>query len=148
MTRKMAIGLALVLTVLGGTAVYAGMGCNGGAGMFGDNPDIEKVRTFQKETSAERDDMMVKRLELQQELAKKSPDKTKIEALRKEMIDLRTKIQTSAKNQGLTGGCLTECTMDPVDCVKGGCNSCDTCNKKQKKAGKKKAGCSNCNTKK
>lgn len=148
MTRKLAIGMALALTVLGGTAVYAGMGCNGGAGMFGDNPDIEKVRAFQKESSSDRDDMMIKRLELQQELAKKSPDKAKVEALRKEMIDIKARIQGSAKNAGLTG-CLTECSMDPVDCAKKGeCNSCDSCSKNKKKQAKKKAGCSSCSTKK
>jgi hypothetical protein len=141
MTRKVAIGIALALTVLGGTVVYAGMGCNGGAGMFGDNPDIEKVRTFQKETLTDRDEMMIKRLELKQELAQKSPDKVKVEALRKEMIDLRTKLQNSANKIGLTGGCLTECNMDPVDCVKGGCD-------KQQKKKAKKSGCDSCNKKK
>ncbi|MBT0663286.1 hypothetical protein KI809_03140 [Geobacter pelophilus] len=143
MTKKMAIGIALALTVLGGTAVYAGIGCNGGDGMFGDNPDIEKVRIFQKETLTERDDMMIRRLELKQELAKKKPDQAKVDALRKEMVGLRAKIQDSAKRQGLTGGCLTECDLDPVDCSKGGCgkhknknskktHDCDNCNKKKK----------------
>jgi hypothetical protein len=85
--------------------------------------------------------MMIKRLELKQELAKKSPDRAKVEALRKEMIELRTKLQNSASKIGLTGGCLTECNMDPVDCVKGGCD------KHQKKKAKK-SGCDSCNKKK
>ena len=142
MTKKMAVGLALALTVLGGTAVYAGIGCNGGAGMFGDNPDIEKVRTFQKETVTDRDEMMVKRLELNQELAKKSPDQVRIDALRKEMIDLRSRLQASATRLGLTGGCLTDCTLDPVECAQGrGCG-------KQKNTpvntGKQSGGCNKC----
>jgi hypothetical protein len=143
MTKKMAVWIALALTVLGGTVVYAGIGCNGGDGMFGDNPDIEKVRIFQKETLTERDDMMIRRLELKQELAKKSLDQAKVDALRKEMVGLRTKIQDSAKRLGLTGGCLTDCDLDPADCVKGGCGKhkgkhnkktgdCEKCNKKKK----------------
>jgi hypothetical protein len=152
MTRKMIIGISLALTVLGGTAVYAGMGCNGGAGMFGENPDIEKVRTFQKETLTERDEMMIKRLELNQELDKKTPDKAKIETLRKEMTDLRGKLQESANRIGLVGGCLTDCNMDPVDCAKKDCgkHGCDKggCDKHKKKHGKKEAGCKSCNKKK
>lgn len=139
MNRKMAIGLALALTVLGGTVVYAGFGCDGGPGMFGDNPDIEKVRIFQKETMVDRDEMMIKRLELNRELAKKSPDTAKVEALRKEMIDLRAKLQDSANRLGLTGGCLTDCNLDPVDCVKEGCA------KQKGKKGKLSGGCGNCN---
>lgn len=148
MTRRMAVCFALVLSVIGVGAVYAGMGCNGCGSMFGDNPDIEKVRLFQKETSAQRDEMMIKRLELKQELGKKSPDKSRVETLRKEMIELRTKIQGSADTVGLAGGCMTECNMDPVDCAKDG--SCDKCGKKSKKSKKSKqpAGCKNCNMKK
>lgn len=139
MTKKMVIGMALAITVLGGTAVYAGVGCNNGwVGMFGDNPDIEKVRVFQKETLVDRDEMMIKRLELNQELSKNSPDLSKVEILRKEMIDLRTKLQSSAGRLGLTGGCLADCNLDPVDCVKGGCW------KQKGMQGKQAGGCGNC----
>jgi hypothetical protein len=140
MTRKMVIGVALALTVLGGTAVYAGMGCNG-SGMFGANADLEKVRTFQKETGNQRDEMMLKRLELSQEMAKTAPDQARVAALRQELLNLRTSLQGTASKLGLTGGCLTNCDQDPLDC--GQMGNCD----KQGMRGKHKkqmGGCNNC----
>lgn len=138
--KKSLIGITLGLAVLGGSVVYAGMGCNGGPGMFGPNADLEKVRTFQKETGTQRDEMMIKRFELSQELDKATPDKSRVEALRKEMIELRSKLQESATKLGLTGGCLTECNEDPVDCLQSNCNK----HKKTGKKGKEQAGCNKC----
>lgn len=146
MTKKMVLAATLGLMVLGGSLVYAGMGCNGGAGMFGKNPDLEKVRTFQAQTGSLRDEMMIKRLELSQELEKATPDKNRIETLRKDMIEIRTKLQNSATSLGLTGGCLTECNLDPVECVKTDCNY-GSGNKGAKGKGLKSGGCGNCNKK-
>ena len=63
--------------------------------------DIENVKKFQKETSQTRDDMMIKKIELAQEKAKEKPDLNKVASLQKDMIDLKTKIQTAARKYGL-----------------------------------------------
>ena len=47
------------------------------------------------------DEMMAKRVEIRNEYAKEKPDQNRIGTLQKEMIDLRTKIQTVAEKQGL-----------------------------------------------
>ncbi len=144
MKHNKIMGIALALSVFAGTAVYAGFGCNGVSGMFGPNPDLEKVRSFQKETGGLRDEMMLKRIELTQEQAKSSPNKERVAAISKEMVDIRAKLQESATKLGLTGGCLTDCTMDPADCGQ------ENCDKHAAKLGKDKkgSGCGNCNKKK
>jgi hypothetical protein len=141
--KKRIAGIVLGLGIFGATAVYACMGC-GGADMFGPTTDLEKVRIFQKETSLDRDEMMLKRIELTQEKAKAKPDKTRIAALNKEMIEIRSRLQESAKRLGLTGGCLTECNQDPADCI-------GNCTKQRAKSGKKAASsgcCDKCNKRK
>lgn len=146
MTKKIMLSMALGLTILGGSLVYAGVGCNGGVGMFGKNPDLEKVRTFQSQTGSLRDEMMIKRLELSQELEKGTPDKARVNSLKKEMIEIRTKLQDTATALGLTGGCLTECNQDPVDCLQSDCNS--ACGKGGKRGKGLRAGsCGNCSKK-
>jgi len=143
MSKRMVIGMALGLAVLTGTAVYAGWGCNGG-GMFGPNADLDKVRTFQKETGTLRDDMMIKRLELSQEMAKATPDQSRVTSLRQEIIDIRTKLQQAATQQGLTGGCLTQCDQDPLDCPQAGCGKQGMQGRGQ---GRMAVRCANCPTK-
>ncbi|MSM40910.1 MAG: hypothetical protein GJT30_14945 [Geobacter sp.] len=142
MTKRMMIVIALGLAVLTGTAVYAGWGCNGG-GMFGLNANLEKVRTFQKETGTLRDDMMIKRLELSQEQAKAMPDQSRVTVLRQEIIDIRTKLQQTALKLGLTDGCLAQCDQDPLDCPQAGCGRQGRQGQGQGQ-GRMAVGCANC----
>jgi zinc resistance-associated protein len=107
-TSVVALAVAVGLVLLG-SAAFAGWGQGYGYGPRGygygaasdKQVDPNAVRAFQKETLPLRDEMMVKRVEIRNEYAKEKPDQARIGTLQKEMIDLRTKIQTSAEKQGL-----------------------------------------------
>lgn len=108
------IVVAAVVVIVAGAA-YAQMGRGGGPGagpgagcIYGTNyagangtVDVENVKKFQKETSALRDELMIKRAELRNEYAKPVADTTRIADIRKQMIDLQAKIQSAAQKNGL-----------------------------------------------
>ena len=103
MKKLLVVALMVVFGALLSTAAVA-------AGPRGQEPgpdtqvDVNAFRAFQKETLPLRDEMAAKRLELRNEFNKDTPDQTKIAALQKEMIDLRTKISDAAKKNGLPDG--------------------------------------------
>lgn len=66
--------------------------------------DVKAFRQFQKETLPLRDELMAKRLELRNEYAQANPNYDRIAGLQKEMIDLRTKIQTTAQKYNVPAG--------------------------------------------
>jgi hypothetical protein len=99
--KKVLVG-ALVVAVglsLGGMA-YTAWGAGPGPG-YGTQTDVKALTNFQKETLPLRDEMIAKRAEIQNEYAKENPDWNRIATLQKEMVDLRTKIQSKARAQGL-----------------------------------------------
>jgi len=101
MRRTAMIGLAVVVALLvGGGALYAhgpwGHGMGYGAGV-----NVENVKKFQKETLSLRDELITKRLELQNEYSKPQPDYDRIGTLRKEIVDIQTKIQAAADKYGV-----------------------------------------------
>jgi zinc resistance-associated protein len=101
---KKVLVAALVVAMglsLGGMA-YAAWGGGPGPG-YGNQTDVKALRSFQKETLPLRDELIAKRAEIQNEYTKDNPDQNRIATLQKEMIDLRTKIQDSARKQGLSG---------------------------------------------
>lgn len=105
--RKFIGAAVLVSTVILATGLYAmggmgGMNCNG---PMGSNVQPDTARQFFKETSDLRTDMMVKRIELRQEMTKATPDHAKVDALRKEMADIRAKIQDAGKKYGMAMNC-------------------------------------------
>lgn len=63
--------------------------------------DIEQVKKFQKETLTLRDELITKRLELRKEFESEKPDLKKIAQLRKDIIDIQTKIQEVATKYNL-----------------------------------------------
>ncbi len=63
--------------------------------------DVEKFKKFQKETSALREEMMLKRLELRNEFIKEDPDEGRIATIQKDLIDIRTKIHAAADKAGI-----------------------------------------------
>jgi hypothetical protein len=65
------------------------------------NVSVDKFKQFQKETSGLRDELVLKQVELRSEFAKDKPDTDKIASLRKDIIDLRTKIDKAADKAGL-----------------------------------------------
>jgi hypothetical protein len=90
----------------GGYGPGPGMGYGPGSHMTGTNGNInvENLKKFQKETQALRDEMMVKRAELNNEYNKETPDAARMTELRKEIIDLQAKIRKSAETYGLNAG--------------------------------------------
>lgn len=63
--------------------------------------DIENIKKFQKETLSLRDDLITKKLELQKEYSKQERDYNQIASLRKEIVDLKTKIESIADKYGI-----------------------------------------------
>ena len=113
MNRKMVVGLTTALVMLVATVVYAG---RGGMGMGGcnENVSIESFKQFQKDTGALRDEMMVKRIELQREQAKTTPDQAKVASLKQELTGLRTQIHEAGKKYGMFTNCdaAADCFSD------------------------------------
>lgn len=101
MKKALMIGLAVVigLTIIGG-AVYAHGPWGHGMG-YGTDANVENVKKFQKETLSLRDELLTRRLELQKEYSKPQPDYNRIGTLRKEIVDIQTKIQAAADKYGL-----------------------------------------------
>lgn len=102
MKKLWVIAVVVAVGILG-TALYGWSQAAGPAGPAG-QVDVKVFRQFQKETLPLRDELMAKRLELRNEYAQPTPNPEKIGALQKEMIDLRTKIHTTAQKLGLPQG--------------------------------------------
>ncbi|MCE5194759.1 MAG: hypothetical protein LLF28_04775 [Nitrospiraceae bacterium] len=101
------IVLVAAIVVFAGSAVYAFGPWGGGCGTcFTGGPNtttpinIEAAKKFQQETASLREQMWLKRIEIQNEYTKPTPDLKRIADLQKEMIDIRTQIQTAAQKNG------------------------------------------------
>lgn len=111
MKRLTLIALAAILILGLGASVYARGPWGYGGWDYRDmsEVDIEKVKKFQKETLSLRDELHIKKFELRQEYDKDKPDLDRIAQLKKEIIDLQTRIQKIASSYGLPakglGGC-------------------------------------------
>jgi len=100
------MGIVLSMSLIVAGSAFARWG--GGYGMMGAGYDRgaggfyrtdvapESMAKFQKETLSLRDELITKRLELNQEYDKDTPDADRIAQLRKDMIDVETKIQKVA----------------------------------------------------
>jgi zinc resistance-associated protein len=101
MKKVLVVALVVAVGFLSGSLGYAAW-----AGGYGQGPlnqtDVKALRNFQKETLPLRDELIAKRAEIEGEYAKENPDQNRIATLQKEMIDLQTKIQDSARKQGLS----------------------------------------------
>lgn len=86
----------------GMTGAGHGYGMMSGTGT-GSAISVEKFTQFRKETAALRDELAVKRIELNNEYVKTTPDPDRIATLEKNIIDLRTKIEKAADKAGLEG---------------------------------------------
>ena len=96
-------GLVAVIGLLFASGVYAW--CNGGYGpCYGTSANVEAVKNFQKDTLGQRDELVTKRIELRNEYNKPVQDTNRIGELRKEIVDLQTKIHTTADKYGVTAG--------------------------------------------
>lgn len=70
---------------------------------------VENLRKFQKETLALRDELLSKKIELEQEYSKEKKDYEKITALKKDIVALQTKIQATAEKYGIKDGNYYNC---------------------------------------
>ena len=100
MNKAYAAAFALIAGLLLVTAVYAHFPDGDRAGDYA-KPDIAAVTKFQQDTLQLRDRLMVKKMEIHQEYAKEKPDYEKIGNLKKEVVDIRTKIAIKADEAGL-----------------------------------------------
>ncbi len=83
------------------SAVYAYPLGDGNVICRSGNVDTEAVKKFHKETLPFRDELITRKLDLHKEFSKRTPDRDRIAALRKEIIDIRTKIMKKADESGL-----------------------------------------------
>jgi hypothetical protein len=106
---------ALALSGIAYAQMWGGEGNGPGYGMgpgmmygygTGNTVNIEKFKQFRKETSALREDLAVKQIELNGEYNKEKPDTERVTTLQKDILDLRAKIAKAAEKAGLesTGG--------------------------------------------
>lgn len=70
------------------------------------NLDVEKVQQFQKETQSQRDEMMIKKLELRKEYGKETPDDKRISTLKQEIKGLKVSIQQAADKYDVDMRCM------------------------------------------
>ncbi len=98
MKKKTVVATVLIAGFLLSTMVYA---ASQDYGPGSNQVDVKALRQFQKETLPLRDEIAAKRLELRNEYAQPTPDRNKIATLEKEIIDLRTKVQTAADKNGV-----------------------------------------------
>ncbi len=95
MKKRLMVLLVAVLTLL-----LSGIALAWWGDMW-EGADVEKVKKFQKETLSLRDELITKRLELRKEFESEKPDWQRIAQLRKDIIDIQTKIQEIATKYDL-----------------------------------------------
>lgn len=83
------------------SAVYAYPPGNGNGICRSVNVDTGAVKKFHKETLSFRDELITKKLDLRKEFSRSTPDRDRIAALQKEIIDIRTKIMKKADELGV-----------------------------------------------
>ncbi|MGB9716062.1 MAG: hypothetical protein ACPL1G_06625 [Thermodesulfovibrionales bacterium] len=106
MKKKTITGLLVILGIIITGVVYA-QGYRG-QDFFANcqNIDIENMKKFQSETLNLRDELAIKRLELRNECLKQDPDNDRMEKLRKEIRELKTKIREVADKYEVSPECL------------------------------------------
>jgi hypothetical protein len=125
MNRGIVVGLAVAMGLLLAGVAYAwgpwgGCGYRMGYGMgYQGSSNVQSMQRYQKETLGLRDELMTKYAELQTEQSKPLPDTNRIATLRKEIVDLQTRIQDSAGKYGVPawgpmgGGMMARGMMGP-----------------------------------
>ena len=112
------LGIVLSLSLIAAGSAFARWG--GGYGKMGSGYDRgygncwnddsrsdvtpESMAKFQKETLSLRDELVVKRMELRQEYDKENTDADVVAQLRKDMIDIQTKIDKIADKYDIDRG--------------------------------------------
>ncbi|MBN2719593.1 MAG: hypothetical protein JXR72_00675 [Proteobacteria bacterium] len=120
----MVVAVVLTLSMLAaGSAMARWDGASDGRGQRGfncwaaegaDEVDPEKVIQFRKDTLPLRDELWGKKLELSREYKKDQPDMKVVEQLRKDMVEIQTRMEKIASDHGLTN-------WGPKGASRGGC---------------------------
>ena len=97
--KKTLIALTLIVGLILASGAYAWRGGYGMGHSTGAN--VETVKKFLKETLSLRDELITKKLELQGEYNKPTPDVNRIATVQKEIIDLKAKIHEIANKHGI-----------------------------------------------
>jgi hypothetical protein len=102
--------VAVSVGLLVAAAVYAGSGGgnagSGGGSYYGDpgsSVNVQSYRDFYKDTASLRDNLAEKEFELQQEYDMANPNPDRISVLRKEIVDLQSRIEKTASKHRLSG---------------------------------------------
>ena len=106
MRMKTIIGLLVISGILITGTAYAAGNLNQNRMKDCQNVDIEKVKQFQNETSALRDDLVIKKMELRNEKMKQDPNKDKIATLSNEIMEIRNKIRGVADKYEVPMQCM------------------------------------------
>ena len=116
MRKEVIIGLVLVTGIMLVSASYAHFPGSGYRVCCFQDVDMDSVKKFKKETLPLRDEFLTKKFELRKEIAKDKPERERIAELRKEIIDIRMKIQRKADGAGihLWNGDKKGCCRMPV----------------------------------
>jgi len=94
--------MLVALGLLIATATMAGPWAGGGPGRgYGPAVSSEALKNFQKETLSLRDELVTTEFELREEYGKDSPDLQKVATLKKQIVDVETKIAESARKNGI-----------------------------------------------
>jgi hypothetical protein len=126
-----AVGIVLSLSLLAAGGVFArggdgyGMREGRGSGCWSDTDkapvDTEAMLKFRKETLPLRDDLMAKRLELNQEYGKENPDTERIAKIRKEIVDVQMSIEKVAEKYGIEDSRQGKRSRGRYGCGNGDC---------------------------
>ncbi len=107
MDKGVVIGVAVAMGLLLTGVAYAwgpwggcGYGMGYGASYRG-SANVQSMQRYQNDTLSLRDELMTKYAELQAEQSKPVPDTNRIATLRKEIVDLQTRIQDGADKYGV-----------------------------------------------
>jgi len=93
-------GLVVAAVLVAAGVASACDWCYGHGGSDGGNSSAT-MRQFHKETLGLRDDLAARQIELAEEYDKDNADAARIAAIRKEIVDLESKIQVAADKSGV-----------------------------------------------
>jgi hypothetical protein len=103
----------------------------------------EQVRKFKLDTIDLRQEMMTKKFDLQRENLKESPDSARVDALKAEIANIKTRIEAVRESSKLPQSvCNRVCGMMDEDC--GSCNKAGSCGCKECQKGKSCSNCTEC----
>lgn len=125
-TLGIAIGMASA-EARGPRGGFDGGGCGNCSGPQGSGPagvGKDQFQKFRADSLDLRQEMMLKRFEIQRENLKGAPDLAKIDQLKREIADVQVKIQALRLQNGLPErGSKKDGECGPEGCGTGGCNN-------------------------